>query len=59
LVVSPDVGGLKMAYAYSPVRSKAAGRSSPNVSKKRSAKFRIHGREIGEIRGKDPCWWMI
>ena len=50
VVVSPDVGGLKMAYAYSQV----LGASLAIVAKRRKSASEVESMAvIGEIRGKD------
>ena len=50
VVVSPDVGGLKMAYAYSQV----LGGSLAIVAKRRKSASEVESiAVIGEIRGKD------
>jgi ribose-phosphate pyrophosphokinase len=50
VVVSPDVGGLKMAYAYSQVMSA----SLAIVAKRRKSATEVESMAlIGEIRGKD------
>ena len=50
VVVSPDVGGLKMAYAYSQV----LGGGLAIVAKRRKSASEVESMAvIGEIRGKD------
>jgi len=56
VVVSPDVGGLKMAHAYSQV----LGCGLAIVAKRRKSATEVESMAvIGEIRGRTFCWWMI
>ena len=56
VVVSPDVGGLKMAYAYSQhLESELA-----IIAKRRKSATEVESvAVIGEVRGKMFCWWTI
>ena len=57
VVVSPDVGGLKMAHAYSQVLEAGAGHRGQAAQERHGSG--IHGGHRRNPGQKHRCWWTI